>query len=757
MHRSILSAALALALAFASATTFAQSLTPTFTYQGELKTAGSPANSNFDMEFRLFNAGSGGAQVGSTQTANAVAVSSGLFAVPLNFGAAQFAGDRQWLEIRIKPAGSGSYETLLPRTEVTAAPYAWATANALANSVTSTSVVDGSIASSDIDASIQRRVVSSCASGFSIRAVNADGTVVCESSSSGPVGPVGPTGLTGAAGPAGATGATGLTGPAGPAGATGLTGAVGATGAAGATGPTGAIGATGATGATGAAGSLDAWGKNGTVVTAGQFLGSTNVQPLVFKSGNVEVLRIVGGLSIGPSGAVNIEGGGEVNTASPSHFGQTIAGGGNSLSICGAGSTPCLNQTLANYTTVSGGTANTASAERATVSGGGTNAASGSSSTVSGGNTNNATGEFSTVGGGASNRASGELSSVSGGLSNTASGYGALVSGGASNLASGFLSNASGNSNFAAGNASTVTGVSNCAGGDFSWSGGIYAYVRPGNEAGDGTCAADSGDANGDEGTFIWSGSSGTPFTSTGAGQFLIRTPGGMAINTNTPESGAALTVNGNLAVSTTGTMSFGTQTRQMLNLWGPNQYGIGVQGARLYFRTAASNGFSWFEGGAHSDVTDNPGTGGVLRMRLSNTGQLQTSTGTISTLSDARLKDQVADYTRALDRINALHPVSYHYRNAGKAAFQPEGTHIGFIAQEMQQVFPEWVSQGDDGYLMLSMRGFEAVAVRAMQELSAENQQLKSENDLQNRVITTLTARMAAIEAQLAQTQRAP
>ena len=77
-----------------------------------------------------------------------------------------------------------------------------------------------------------------------------------------------------------------------------------------------------------------------------------------------------------------------------------------------------------------------------------------------------------------------------------------------------------------------------------------------------------------------------------------------------------------------------------------------------------------------------------------------------------------------------------YHYRDAGKAAFQPEGLHLGFLAQEMQQVFPEWVSEGEDGYLMLSMRGFEAVAVRAMQELSAENAELR--------------ARLEAIEARL-------
>jgi len=58
--------------------------------------------------------------------------------------------------------------------------------------------------------------------------------------------------------------------------------------------------------------------------------------------------------------------------------------------------------------------------------------------------------------------------------------------------------------------------------------------------------------------------------------------------------------------------------------------------------------------------------------------------------------------------------------------------------------VFPEWVSEGEDGYLLLSMRGFEAVAVRAMQELSAENALLKAD-------AVAVTAEVAALKAELA------
>ena len=143
------------------------------------------------------------------------------------------------------------------------------------------------------------------------------------------------------------------------------------------------------------------------------------------------------------------------------------------------------------------------------------------------------------------------------------------------------------------------------------------------------------------------------------------------------------------------------------------------------------------------------PGTGGNVRMTLDATGQLRTTTGTIATLSDARLKKNVSDYTGALDQISALRPVYYEYKDAGKS-FQAPGQHLGFIAQEVQQVFPQWVSTDDEGHLMLSLRGFEAVAVRAMQELQAENVEHSAQlADLQ-RENAALRERLAAIEAKL-------
>jgi len=104
-------------------TSFAQ--TTAFTYQGKLTDAGNPANGNYDLQFKLFDALAAGTQIGSTNSTTNVAVSSGVFTVSLDFGAAAFPGANRWLEISVRPAGSvNPYTVLAPRQPITSTPYA---------------------------------------------------------------------------------------------------------------------------------------------------------------------------------------------------------------------------------------------------------------------------------------------------------------------------------------------------------------------------------------------------------------------------------------------------------------------------------------------------------------------------------------------------------------------------------------------------------------------------------------------------------
>ena len=126
-----ISALAALAAGLASAQT---PLGTAFTYQGQLQNAGSPENGACDLQFTLFDAATGGSQIGSTLMQSGVAISNGLFTVTLDFGTGAFGGSARWLEIAVAcPSGSG-FTTLAPRQELTPSPNAVFAASASVSS-----------------------------------------------------------------------------------------------------------------------------------------------------------------------------------------------------------------------------------------------------------------------------------------------------------------------------------------------------------------------------------------------------------------------------------------------------------------------------------------------------------------------------------------------------------------------------------------------------------------------------------------------
>jgi hypothetical protein len=107
-----------------SLSAFSQAQSTAFTYQGKLTDAGAPASGTYLMQFSLWDAASGGTQIGSTVTNNSVTVTNGIFTVPLDFGSSAFDGGGRWLEIAVKKSAEPSFMTLSPRQSVTSAPYA---------------------------------------------------------------------------------------------------------------------------------------------------------------------------------------------------------------------------------------------------------------------------------------------------------------------------------------------------------------------------------------------------------------------------------------------------------------------------------------------------------------------------------------------------------------------------------------------------------------------------------------------------------
>ena len=110
------------------------------------------------------------------------------------------------------------------------------------------------------------------------------------------------------------------------------------------------------------------------------------------------------------------------------------------------------------------------------------------------------------------------------------------------------------------------------------------------------------------------------------------------------------------------------------------------------------------------------------------------------SVASDARLKANVRDLPEGtLEKVLGLRGSNFEFtRDAQRRNLGEAGVQTGFIAQEVRVVFPDWVAEGDDGYLYIKERGTTALLVEALRQLRAEkdeaikklNDQVKTLND---------------------------
>lgn len=91
-----------------------------------------------------------------------------------------------------------------------------------------------------------------------------------------------------------------------------------------------------------------------------------------------------------------------------------------------------------------------------------------------------------------------------------------------------------------------------------------------------------------------------------------------------------------------------------------------------------------------------------------------------LNTSSDARLKE-VTGSARGLDVINNLNPVAYNWKADNRAD-------EGLIAQEVEEVMPNAVSQTEDGYYMMDYSKFVTPLIKAVQEQQEQIETLKSE-----------------------------
>lgn len=116
------------------------------------------------------------------------------------------------------------------------------------------------------------------------------------------------------------------------------------------------------------------------------------------------------------------------------------------------------------------------------------------------------------------------------------------------------------------------------------------------------------------------------------------------------------------------------------------------------------------------------------------------------SNVSDARYKTHIQPLANALDAILSLRGVTFEWKRAEYADMNfTQGKHIGFIAQEVEQILPELVMTDGTGYKSVTYSNLVPVLVEAVKTL-------KQQNDHKDAEIAELKARFEQLAADVAE-----
>ncbi len=414
------------------------------------------------------------------------------------------------------------------------------------------------------------------------------------------------------------------------------------------------------------------------------------------------------GNSIQTNAYASFLGGGSGNSIQPSADDSVLSGGsGNSIqtnayaSVLGGGSSNSI-QPWANDSFLGGGSGNSIQAASYSFLGGGS---ANSIQFIAGGsvlgggayNSIQPNASYAFLGGGFTNsiQPSATCTFLGGGYGNSITGPYAVIAGGSTNTA--------------VGSYSTVPGGSlNVAQGTFSFAAGQQAHAN-------------------NQGAFVWADSQNATYASWASDQFCIRAQGGVQLDPTT-------------------SLFFGSNTRQMVNLYG-TAYGIGVQAGTLFFRSdgsfANSGDFSWFRGGTFNNGQNQPGSGGAEMMRLDHLGNLNVSNNVVAhsliLASDRNLKSNfiAVDAQAVLAKVSALPITAWNFKSEAGVR------HLGPMAQDFYAAFG---MGADDKHIAVVDEGGVALAAiqglnQKLNEKDAEIQDLKQQND-------SLSERLNELEA---------
>jgi len=229
----------------------------------------------------------------------------------------------------------------------------------------------------------------------------------------------------------------------------------------------------------------------------------------------------------------------------------------------------------------------------------------------------------------------------------------------------------------------------------------------------------------------------------TNAMRMVIDDNGYVGINTAVPN--ANLSINSNIDATNTsnGVVCIGDQTAQRV-LIDNNEIlcmtatGVGNMNINGTPNTGIPSGNTGIGHDGTSTVLNVWGAGRVGILRGPTTNELEVNgnaskavAGSWLANSDSRLKKNI-NYLNAdamLQKVLEMKGVTYEWNDDKTGTKRPEGTQFGFIAQDLQKVFPSKVTEDNYGYLQTAYGDYDFLFVEAIKALNQKISDLQKEN----------------------------
>lgn len=184
-----------------------------------------------------------------------------------------------------------------------------------------------------------------------------------------------------------------------------------------------------------------------------------------------------------------------------------------------------------------------------------------------------------------------------------------------------------------------------------------------------------------------------------------------LLISSSTGSTLFTILQNGNVGVGT-------TSPSAKVDIWG--NLNVGTSSIPTLFVSSALSRVSIATTSSLYTLTvGNASTSGVVARFQNSSGycDINPTTTSLTCTSDARLKKNIVtlDASTTLENLNKLHAVTYNWNTEDNAS----SAHAGFIAQEVQPLFPDLVATDESGLLSVSYSGFIPYLVQAVKTLT--------------------------------------